>query len=174
MGPHSEKGELPKIKGICTGHVKSGNYGGSAQYEVFPSVYHYSYYDKGGDENEAQRREFDTITTAFLDRSKVNEYTVLRDYLYYIYIQDMEQIGETHARFGRRIAVGNSNQPIPILFFLEDEKNTVLALSPYNAEIGWDDDFGKLTDFLREHAYHFRSEMPDAFFSTHYASQIVR
>ncbi len=160
-----------KIKAMASGYVKSGNYGGSTQYEAFPSVYNYSHFDAMAPGNEAKKETFEELITAYIDAIKVNNSVSLRAYLNYLYMNDTVKLQEIHSNYNIRKEVGNVNQPLPILFFIDDEVNTVLSLSPYNTELTWNETTTKLNAFLQENAKQFSSTIPDEFYHTYFKSK---
>lgn len=164
---HTKQTEMTsKIKAIATGYVKSGTYGGSTQSEVFPTVYHYSYFDG---EQSALREEFQSLLTQYLVHVTVNNSVRLDEYLTYLYQHDIEKLKEIHAQKKQELkAMGNSHQDLDKLFFVDDEAGTVLRVDPYLTDLSWNEQSNKLILFLQKNARHFSSQVPDDFFTEYY------
>ncbi|MCH7399700.1 hypothetical protein MM236_17015 [Belliella sp. DSM 107340] len=153
------------IKSMATGYVKSGNYGGSTQHEQFPSVYNYSYFNG---ETSEKNKEFQSLFNLYLQNIKVNNSVTLQDYLTHLLNNNTEKLKEIHSQNQDKKEVGNSNQELPTLFFVDDEAGTVLRIDPYLVQLSWNKHTEKLNKFLQENATHFSSEIPDEFYIKYY------
>ncbi len=157
-----------KIAGYATAHVKSGNYGGSTQHEVFPTEYNYSYFDANDPQHADKQDEFTRLINEHIASITVNDTIKLADYLDLLYRQDAPALEKVHARYDVRRPVGSAQQPKPILFFIQDADSTVLEIDPYRTILSSDATTTAFHLFLREHAKHFHSTIPDAFYQQHY------
>jgi hypothetical protein len=158
------------ISGVASAYVNSGNYGGSTQYEVFPSEYHYSYFDANDPKNSAQKEVFCKLITDYLESITVNNSVTLGEYLTYLYQNDTDKLREIHSSFHERKAVGNIHQSLATLFFVDDKAGTVLRLDPYQTALSWDKTTTSLNEFLQENAQHFKGQIPDAFYMKYYGN----
>lgn len=156
------------IAGYATAHVKSGNYGGSTQHEVFPTEYNYSYFDANDPQHADKQEEFTRLINAYIASIMVNDTIKLTDYLDLLYRKDDAALQQVHARHNVRRPVGDSHQPKPALFFIQDAESTVLAIDPYHTALSSDATTTALHHFLREHAKHYHSTFQDAFYREHY------
>lgn len=155
-----------QIKGIANGHIKSGNYGGSTQFEVFPSVYNYSYFDSDASEKKG---EFEQLVNSYMQHTQVNNAHTLREYLAYLYLNNKDKLREIHNNNQDIKPKGNIHQELPILFFIKDEEGSVLQIDPYRVTLSGNEHLNGLNLFLQENAYHFSSEIPDDFYKKHFA-----
>ncbi|MEA1785711.1 hypothetical protein U1E44_06390 [Arenibacter sp. GZD96] len=155
------------IKSIATAYLKSGTYGGSTQHEVFPTVYHYTHFDGyNSDKNE----EFQSLFSTYIQTIKVNNSISLQEYLTYLYNNNSEKLQEIHRKDQEKRAVGNSHVELAKLFFVDDEAGTVLRMDPYLVSLSHNEHSSNLHLFLQENATHFKSEIPDAFFTKYYGN----
>lgn len=154
-----------KIKSMVTGYVKSGNYGGSTQHEVFPSVYNYSFFDG---ETSSKNEEFQALINLYIQNIKVNNSVTLQEYLTHLYNNNTEKLNEIHSQNQAKKEVGNSHQELPTLFFVDDDAGTVLQITPYLVKLSWNEHTTNLNKFLQENAKHFSSQIPDEFYTKYY------
>lgn len=157
-----------KIKAIANGFIISGNYGGSTQFEVFPSEYNYSFYDTTDPKNESNNEIFEELMNHYLVNTMVNNCVSLQEYLELMYQNEYTKLGEIHNQYHEIKPVGNSHQRLAVLFFVDDEKNTVLRLNPFQTHTKTNNHLSNLNLFLQKNAAHFSSKIPDDFFNNHY------
>lgn len=155
------------IKSMAKAYVKSGNYGGSTQHEIFPTVYNYSFFDG---ETSSKNEEFQSILNLYLQHTKVNNSVTLQEYLTHLYNNNTEKLQEIHSlnQDQDKVEMGNSHQTLASLFFVDDEAGTVLKINHYLAKLSWDEHTTNLNKFLQENAKHFSSQIPDEFYTKYY------
>lgn len=165
---NSQKAMSYNISGIANGFIKSGTYGGSLPTEAFPTEYNYTFYDTKSEKNKQKIKEFESLIDKYLQQSVVNNTVTLKEYLDFLYSQNSEALNKIHSNFDSQVGKGNSHQPLPILFFVDDPKNTVLRVSLYEVNLNYPQAATELKAFLDKNARQFRSSIPDDFYNTYY------
>ncbi|MDP2058932.1 MAG: hypothetical protein U1C58_01815 [Flavobacteriaceae bacterium] len=166
--------KLPQITGYATGFYKSGNYGGSTEAHQFPNVYHYTRYSISENENQELNLEFQELMTLFLDKTYVNNIVTLREYLAYRYTQNNAKLLEINNTPQPKKSVGNTNQPLPYLFFTKDRESPFFELDPYSTTLTFDaDTVNRLNTFLKDHGVHFKNQIPDQFLTDFYERYLL-
>jgi hypothetical protein len=157
-----------KINGIAMAHIVSGNFAGSLNEEVFPTVYHYSYYHTENESDLKKRKDFNHIVSDYLQHTKVNNRIKLSTYIDLLYLNDTIKLNEIHKEHGDVKAKGSTMVKLPILFFVDDGQKKVIRLSLDKIELVHSESTSALMNFLQENAKHFESQIPDDFFNKHY------
>lgn len=156
-----------KITVISTAFMESGSYGGSLPNEVFPSVYHYSKYNVLEEKRSDISAKFKEVCVDFLEETQVNDVVSLKEYLQYVEEKNQEKISAIHKANKEMRATGSKIQPLPLLIFTE--KNDLPAFSLDSDDVSLrGKGINQLYAFLKEYGYHFKSEIPDDFFTKYY------
>jgi hypothetical protein len=161
--------DFPQIYTICVGYINSGTLGGSLPEPIRPNVYHYSKFSVTPDTPPELAEEFENMLCQFLDYTQINKAVSLREYLWYDYQDNHEELKKIHENYQITRATGSSRQPLPTLFLTEEGKT--LSISPQSSDLKGPGIFA-LPVFLRLHGTHFQSEIPDEFFATHYPNYV--
>lgn len=147
--------------------MESGSYGGSLPDEVFPSVYHYSKYNVSEEKKAEVSTKFRAVCQDFLEETQVNEVVSLKEYLQYVEEKNEEKIDAIHKANKDERATGNKIQALPLLIFTEKSDLPTFSLDSYNVSLSGKG-VNQLYAFLKEYGYHFKSKIPDTFFTKHY------
>lgn len=155
-----------RLHRITTAYIDSGSFNGSLDYEVRPSVYHYSNYDATAEKNEEIKKEFLSLLENYLDDTTVNNSLSLREYLTLLTSKDQEALTKVHKKVAPRPR-GASLQELPVLLFSGADRLPQFTIDLFEVDLKGSG-LTALYQFMYEHATHFSSAIPDAFFSANY------
>jgi hypothetical protein len=151
---------------ISTGFTNSGSLNGSLSNNIRPDVYNYTNYDGTKGESEDSRKEFDLLMERFLDHTKVNGVSSLRDYLLLCTNNNQTAIINIHEQLPQR-PKGTAISRKPILLFTGADSIPKYSIPLYNVNLSGIG-VSEMYQFLKSNGSHFSSEIPDGFFQKYY------
>ena len=161
--------DFPKIHTICVGYINFGTLADSLPDAIRSPTYHYAKFSVTTDTPPELAEKFENMLCQFLDYTQINKAVSLREYLWYSYQDNHEELKKIHENYQITRATGSSRQSVPTLFLTEEGKT--LSISPLSSDLKGPGIFA-LPVFLRLNGTHFKSEVPDDFFAANYPNFI--